>query len=197
MTVTAGANALGTMARALSVRELARRAAVDPKTIRRHFQGKQTPPAATRAVYASALGIAPELWDGPSTPVAKPDMLPPAAVIGAVAAPPVVAVPIPPAVNLSAVAVNRSTLDRIDRQLAGLENAEVKNAGQLASLYNARSTAAKQLSRLTGEDEITEAQIVRSSAWRAVMALLEPVLDKHPDCASDIADLLSRLEAAH
>jgi len=53
---------------------------------------------------------------------------------------------------------------------------------------------ARLLARLDGQLEITQAQIVRSRPWRELMALLDEVLERHPEAAKEWALALERAE---
>lgn len=64
-----------------------------------------------------------------------------------------------------------------------------------ASLYRARIDALDRIAKLRGEHEITQAALLRSKAWREVLAAIEPILAEYPDVAEQIANALEGLEA--
>jgi hypothetical protein len=57
-------------------------------------------------------------------------------------------------------------------------------------LHNAQKTLAK----LNGAFDLTETQIVRSTPWKAIMAKVIAVLEKHPAAALDLQRVLGELE---
>lgn len=83
----------------------------------------------------------------------------------------------------------QSTVDAIDATLAGDVPATAK-----AALFRARIDAIHRMSVLRGEHELTPQQLLRSKPWRDVMARIEPILERHPEVAAEIADALEALE---
>lgn len=88
----------------------------------------------------------------------------------------------------------RDTIGALDRQLALVEADPLVPARDRTAVLRAKADAADRLARLQGEGELTMAAIVRSRVWRELLALLGPVLDRHPDAAAEIADVLERIE---
>ena len=74
-----------------------------------------------------------------------------------------------------------------------------RNAGgdtkSIALLTGQLLNAQKTLAKLNGAFDLTETQIVRSTPWKAIMAKVIAVLEKHPAAALDLQRVLGELEA--
>jgi hypothetical protein len=74
-----------------------------------------------------------------------------------------------------------AVLRALRRHLDAAEEANV-----VPSLANAITSAARLLARLSGQLEITEAQIVRSAPWRKLKGLLDQALAPYPEAARSV-----------
>lgn len=73
----------------------------------------------------------------------------------------------------------RQTVAQIDARIAF---AQANGSEPLSPLYNSKTNALAKLAKLTGEDEVSMQQIVRSKAWADYLARLEAALEGFPDC---------------
>lgn len=73
---------------------------------------------------------------------------------------------------------------------ARMARQEALGAGprELAILENSYTAAVRLFARLSGELEISEAAIMRSSAWQKAMRILADVLEKFPAAAKAVAE---------
>ncbi len=78
-------------------------------------------------------------------------------------------------------------LAALGRLRAALARAE---AEQLPRIANAITAASKRLQAIAEEAEISEADIVGSRCWRAILARLEAALRPYPDAARAMLDAL-------
>lgn len=94
----------------------------------------------------------------------------------------------------SAVEELRRTVAQLTRKLEALEGDPDVSPAHYAQVANAKTSAVAKLARLTGEDELTPQMIVRSKAWRDILATLEPIFARHPHALAEIAAALRSLE---
>jgi hypothetical protein len=87
--------------------------------------------------------------------------------------------------DISAKELARQQVDRILRRL---HKAEAGDCGQkeMAAIESSYTGAVRLYSKLSGEFEITESMVLRSSAWARIMKRLEAVLARHPEIAKEI-----------
>lgn len=76
---------------------------------------------------------------------------------------------------------HQATAERLQAALATEKDPKV-----IASLSSTLNRTLWHIGKLTGEGDITESQIVRSKAWRSFLAKLEPILERHPECAAEL-----------
>lgn len=86
---------------------------------------------------------------------------------------------------VDAKAVAAETLLSLRRALSEAPSEDVP------TIANAITSASRLLARLSGELEITEAQIVRSVPFRRLMDRLDGVLSRHPAAAKEWAEALA------
>src|SRR5579872_3835830 len=67
-------------------------------------------------------------------------------------------------------------------------------AGEITKCRASLLNATRLYGKLNGEGEITEAMIVRSTAWERVMLVLNPVLARHPKCRAEFMAALAKIE---
>lgn len=182
---SAAALALAQEARKLGggTSELARRLRAHESTVRSWITGRAKPSGAVRASIAAVCGIRADAWDQAPGANAK--------------APAKRAVELPPR---PVIHIGASALERTRAQVVNLE-ADINRARssgisyrELSSLENSYAMAVKQLAKLTGETEITEAAILRSPAFARCMRVLREVLEaRAPDALAELAERLERL----
>jgi hypothetical protein len=83
------------------------------------------------------------------------------------------------------IATYRDTAAQLQAALASETDPKV-----VASLSSTLNRTLWHIGKLTGEGDITESQIVRSKAWRAFLAKLDPLLERYPDFAADLHGFL-------
>jgi hypothetical protein len=98
-----------------------------------------------------------------------------------------------PARVTSAIADLEATVERLDAALLAVEADPVASPSHRAQLFNAKVNALEKLARLRGEGEISEAAIVRSQAFRRIMAVVFEAMRDHPAAATALRTALSRL----
>lgn len=109
---------------------------------------------------------------------------------------PVAVEQVPEASALGAATEAPSLLDGYRKTAAQLEKAlavEV-DAKTIASLSATLNSTRKFIGQLTGELQLTEAKIVRSDAWKNILARVEMIVAKHPEAASELAAYFRSLE---
>ena len=93
--------------------------------------------------------------------------------------------------DASAADLARAHVSSLRRDVA---RARKRNSAELAALLNAYTTALRAFSRLTGDDQLSEAAICRSTPFRKAMKLLTDTLEKHPVALHDVAVAFERFE---
>lgn len=160
------------------------------------------PQARIRQGVAEALGLAPELWDAPpaagsghqvststqraSAEVGKGEAMAPGAPLPEAE---------PPADASDARANVEATLRILRMRLAALPAAEKIDA--LAKVCNAITASSRLLARLSGQLDVTEAQILRSDAWKKLVRLVRDVLEAFPDAAKALDKAIAEYEAGN
>jgi hypothetical protein len=76
-------------------------------------------------------------------------------------------------------------LDTLEALQRALDKAPAADVPRIA---NAMTAAAKLLAKLSGDIELTEAQVIRSGAFRRVQGRMHAVLTRFPDCAKAMAE---------
>ena len=160
---------------------IARNLGSNEATVRSWLTGKARPSTVARKALRETYGIDWKAWDeaAPAAGVAavKPRYEP------------------EPALPPDASARDRAQ-HQVDAIRKTIERAKGENVGfrELAALEGSYTSALTQLSRLTGETEITEAAILRSPAWARISRVVREVLEKHGQgLAGELATALERL----
>lgn len=162
---------------------------VSDGTVRKWLRDGATPQKRIRELVAKLFDIDVEAWaeaaysqkpswptmtngkdPAPGTPVEKPEAI------------------VEDADNPRANA--EATLKRL-RSL--LLTAEVEDVPRLAAQI---TSASRLLARLSGQLEVTEAQILRSAAWAKLLRMLRDVLARYPGAATDLEKAIAEYEAA-
>lgn len=94
--------------------------------------------------------------------------------------PPAAAPPLEPTDDARQIAID--TLTALRNRLATCPPSDVHKVA------TAITAATRLLARLSGQLEITEAQLLRSAPWAKAMALLERTLERFPDAARAVAE---------
>lgn len=157
------------------------------------------PQARIRQGVAEALGLAPELWDAPpavgsghpvststqraSSEVEKGEAMAPGAPLPEAE---------PPADASDARANVEATLRILRMRLAALPADKID---ALAKVCNAITASSRLLARLSGQLDVTEAQILRSDAWKKLVRLVRDVLEAFPDAAKALDKAIAEYEA--
>lgn len=157
--------------------------------IRNWLALRRRPDSDARMAMFEAYDIPIAAW---SAPVSKPAPPPKKHLPSA---PPSQAPPEPPPSSEPELPIDASSSkDLVRRQLAKIrgriEKAESDGVGlrELSALENSYTNAVRLYSRLCGELEITEATILRSSAWQKLLRLVREALERFPDAAKAIAE---------
>lgn len=79
-------------------------------------------------------------------------------------------------------------LDALARLRQGFSRAETDDLPRIA---NAITGVSKRLAELEEQVDVTEAQIVKSAAWRSLLGRLETALRAYPEAARAMARALS------
>lgn len=170
-----GARLLEPIVRARGAAEVARKARSSQVSVRLWVNGQRRPGGDARQALAHHYDIPIESW-------IKAPEIPPAAETGVrpklVEAPKI-------DVGLPAKELVRMQLQGIRNRIAAAEAGDA-NPSTIATLENAYTAAVRLYAKLAGELEITEATIMRSSAWAKLMKRLREVLELHPDAAKAI-----------
>lgn len=160
----------------LGAAEVARRAKTSESMARHLAVGRKTPSPAMKDRLATALDVPLEAWDRPARKAKKKAAK---------------AKKRKRARSSAALTELWATVDRLDDAIS------VVDLGSLlgASLLGKRTTALDKIARLQGEGELSFAALTKSRVWNDLLAKLRPILERHPECASEIAALLEALEA--
>jgi hypothetical protein len=157
---------------------------VEESSIRNWIKGTK-PSGAARARIAVALGIRAKAWDAP--PPGKGEALEPAAL------------PKPkPMPELPALPMNATTRDlarhQVERIRIEIDHRRSEGIGsrELASLESSYVTALRNLAKVSGEDDITEATVLRHPAFQRCMRVIEEWLEANGD--GKVAKLAAALE---
>lgn len=167
--------------------------------VRAWLREGRSPQKRIRERVATVLDIAVELWDLPagaedphlvrtstqraSSDVEKPDTAP--------AAPP--SPPATPPPDASDARANvEATLRILRMRLEGLSPEKID---ALAKVCNAITASSRLLARLSGQLDVTEAQILRSDAWKKLVRLVRDVLEAFPDAAKALDKAIAEYEA--
>jgi hypothetical protein len=149
--------------------------------------GRRKPGAEARLLLAEHFGIAVATWEEkPPTLTTKKEPREPGA-------------PVPPSEPIHEEVSSKDLAFRhIQRILRQIEEAERDEAStrELAQLDNALSTAIRVRARTAGELEVTEAMLMRSTAWARAMRVLFEALSKHPEAAKDVEAAFAAMVAA-
>ncbi len=192
--MTEGGRLVADLVARVGAAEFGRRVRTSEGMARHLATGRKTPGDALKERIADRFGVAPSAWDEP----AKADPAPrkkrePLASKPLPAAKPKVDAPAPK-LFASAVEELRSTIARVDEALELVESDVLAAPSQRAQLLRVKVDACDKLAKLQGEGELTMAMLVRSRLWREILGRLEPVFEKHPDAAADVAEVLEELE---
>jgi len=164
---------------------LSRRLGVTPTAVGLYLQGKRKP-AGIIAEKLVSLGLPPEAF-GLTRAAAEDDASPTArarddASPGAVGRP----------ASREELERALATLSRQVREADEDERATWRDKAQLASSL---TSTARALARIAGQEELGEAQILRSRAWRRVVAVLIDSLTLFPEACAAAAEALNKFEA--
>lgn len=179
--------AIASLARVHGPAELARRIGASESAVRSWVKGERAPSSAARSALRTMLtksGAKPRMGrSGSTSHQAAP----------ANGARP----PEPPSTSgaLLAVTAREMAVDQVRELREDIARARLEQVctRDLCSLQRALTSALRNLSRLTGELEITESQVMRSSAWTRIKRAVERVLEKHPEVARDLAIALQEM----
>lgn len=173
--LNAGVTEFAAVVKRLGPAAVARRLNASEPAVRAWAAGQRAPSGTARGAIAVAFGIVASSWTTPSKPVA------------AVAAPTPSASPrrILPA-SASAKDIARAQVDDLGEAIRRAE-AEGASFRDIAALQTAFTSALRNLARVSGELEVSEATILRSAAWARLQATVRSVLERHPQAAKDLA----------
>lgn len=200
--LTEGGRIVAELVGRVGATEFGRRVKTTEGTARHLAAGRRLPAPDLRKRIHAAWGVALESWARPAEPT-KPTSAP-AATDGRMSLSSTVDEATANAV-VSGLSQLRATLGLFDASIREAQAQDAKaretengayatSGSYWVSLLRGRAAAAEKLARLQGEGELTMAMIVRSRAWREVLSLLRPILERHPEVATEIADVLEALD---
>lgn len=163
--------------------EFGRRVRTTEGMARHLATGRKTPGGALKERIRDVWGVAVETWDqqAEAAPPKKP------ASGGAPR-------PSTTSSRLSGVEELRATIALYDDRIAEAQADEFTTASSWVALLRGKADACDKLAKLQGEGELTTAMVVRSRAWRELLARLEPILARHPDVARQMAEALEAVD---
>jgi hypothetical protein len=180
--LTEGGRLVGTHVARLGAAEVARRVKTSEAMARHLATGRKTPGSDLKQRLADTFGISLESWAQAAAPEPPPAPKRPTADKPASAA----------TKKGSALELLWGTVTMVDEALDGLD--VEAPATHRASLLQRRIDALDKIAKLQGEGELTPAMVLRSRAWRELMARIEPILTEYPDVATKIAEAIEAVE---
>jgi hypothetical protein len=180
-TRTEGVVLLRAIVKKRGIAEVARKVKVTEVAVRHWCDEQRRPAADARLLLLKFFDIALESWTlvvGAKLPV-KPKGVDVADVV------------IDP--GTSAKELARMQVTRIATRLARAERDEMSSR-EISPIESSYTHAVRLFSRLSGELEITESALLRSTAWGRVKRVLHDVFDRHPAAARDFAQAIAGLE---
>lgn len=189
---TEGRRLVAELVRRGGVAELARQLGVSEGMVRHVATGRKRPGPATAAKLAEH-GVPLEAWT-----IAAAVARPAKATMATKAGKPTKVPAAPDGPRLRDEGGSVEALAALVRDLDGeLEAARAQRASPsaLAALYRVKEGALSRLAKLRGEGDLTEAQILRSHAFRRVMAAVARALRDHPAAAKALAQELQTIQA--
>lgn len=186
---TSGSLALKSLSRTVTFHRLAQTIGCTRHTLQECANGSERPSVAVQKRLEEEFSIPTTEWDKLATetaPAATSEVRPLSGPITSGASEPT---PFAPATDASESIVD--TYRQMDRSLAAREVLAQKTGAplrDLTSITQARMKVIAQIGKLTGELEITEAQVLRAPAFRAILDILKDMALKYPDAGRYIAE---------
>lgn len=176
---------------------VARKLEVDESNVRSWAKGKRRPSEGVKAKIAEHFGVEVGRWNEP--PDTGQRTTSGQAPVGGGQAP-VGGPPLRRAVDGTTESLQADILERINQLVTEANDAKSgASVRDRAALFNAATSAVRNLSRLRGEDQVTRARILASGAWRelnaALVAVHAEVLKAHPELLRAIQERLAALDA--
>jgi hypothetical protein len=185
--MTEGQRLVRALVAARGVALVARKTKTSDAGVKHWATGRRKPGAEARLLLEKHFGVGVSAWDEkPPPPATKPKIREPGE-------------PLPPSEPIAEEVTSKELAFRhIQRILRQIEEAEADEAStrELAQLDNALSTAIRVRARTAGELEVTEAMLMRSTAWARAMRVLFEALEKHPEAAKDVEAAFSAMVSA-
>lgn len=188
--LTEGGRLVAELVARVGATEFARRVNATEGTARHLAAGRRLPAPDLRERIHVAWAVAIEAWERPAE-APKPTPAPAPTPVDSRPSDDPTAQAV-----VSGLGRLRDTLRLFDSSIRAAQHDEsgAPFGAYWVSLLRGRASVAEKLARLQGEGELTMASIVRSRAWREVLGLLRPILEKHPEVATEIASVLEALD---
>lgn len=152
-------------------------------------------PEASYYLKMIALGLPATAWGMPPTPPQAPAL--PAAPPAAEAPPRQPASADLPRLDPNRTPSAREELERalkiVARQVLDADADPRATWRDRSNLSTALTTASRALARITGAEEPTDAQFLRSRIWKRILDALEGPMKRHPEAAAEVAQALEEL----
>ena len=153
-------------------------------TIRTLLKHERVPRERMRKLCAERLGIAEEVWQGPAVSSGSAPTLP--------LLPSREEVEKGEAIVTNAHDPRENALATLRRLRALLASA--RDPREVARLSAQITSASRLLARLSGQLEVTEAQVLRSAAWAKLVKVVRGVLEAFPGAAAALEKAMAEYE---
>ena len=180
-TVTTGSGSLAQLVTRLRAVTIAKKLGVSEAMIRALSSGERAPSARMKARLLAVYGVPLVSWDVASTAGHEPATSAPATRPG-------------PGLVGSSAEECEANVARLRHQAELLDRDPLVAPRDRTAAGAALNAALRHLSRLRGEDEITEARIARSAPYRRIVQTLRTALRPWPHALRAVADALESAE---